>query len=423
MNHFFERRSIFQAKWYLLALMAMMIMAFALLPINKAIASKFLGAYLVCTLLYAIFFCFYKKHRIAFYLNQLSRAEKIMLMAVACYPLLLMPSIVPSENISKAWSTWGRYSYFLIFTPVYIAFKHNQAALKMTLVFSMVICAYGMGIRSIYYHYWLHAHRFFGDMNPILAGNICTVLVLSLLIFAIYSQGISRVLIVIGALFALIACVLSETRGALLSLVVSPLIALLILVNNKQKILVILAALTLALIAYLLLQHGYLTIFHLGINQVSNFIHNHSICSSWGARMAMWQNALLMLNDNFMFGSGISDWQSASKALALANPKMLTCDVIWRYTGHSIYFHTLGASGASGLLGLISMFTGMIYAIVKSAAPFFTKLLALNTIIAFMTTGISTTWTANSIFVSFFMLTAFLILAFNYRQTNAQPSL
>ena len=156
-----------------------------------------------------------------------------------------------------------------------------------------------------------------------------------------------------------------------------------------------------------------------GWNQITGFIESPTSCTSIGARFSLWKNVLIIVENNLFFGVGLDGYSDATKMLSehgLSNN--IDCSNAHLHTAHSIYFHTLAISGIVGVLGLILVFLGLIYAIYKAPANTIDRLLPLTIVFMFMIFGLPATWTQHSLSISTFLIFSTLLVANLYGKHN-----
>ena len=353
----------------------------------------------------------------------LAPPEKHLLFALALFPLLLLFSLFLFPDIARGISRWGRYGTYLVAIPMYIMFRFYSQDYRRILFWACsvgALCLFSWGVYEIE---TLGLTRTGGGRNPITYGYQSALLAMVLAI-GLFTLKLSKPKMIWGGitlLAALIACWWSQTRGAWLGLLFAPLIAIFILANIKAKIMVILAGVIMVagILVTVYFELGAASRLITGWNQITGFIESPTSCTSIGARFSLWKNVLIIVENNLFFGVGLDGYSDATKMLSehsLSNN--IDCSNAHLHTAHSIYFHTLAISGIVGVLGLILVFLGLIYAIYKAPANTIDRLLPLTIVFMFMIFGLTATWTQHSLSISTFLIFSTLLVANLYGKHN-----
>lgn len=335
--------------------------------------------------------------------NALSHIEKRVLLGFCAGLMAMTLSLVNTEHahLYEGVKYLDRYLRLALIVPVYLMFRRLDSAFGRPLASGAVVAALVMAAQAWYQVGWLHEdvasgfyHKIvFGDL-AVFWGSVAVVYGLTLL------QGRWRLAtITIATLGSLYASVLSETRSAWLFVLVFLIMLLIfsaqyIRFDRRTLAVVVLGG---AVIAaglawkWTWLERGISN----GADDLTTFMSNPSAPSSWGTRLNLWRNTLLLVKEHPLLGVGLGDFHAEMRRMA-ADGESWSKDVAKYGHAHSIYFDPL-ANG--GLVALVATFVGYLLmpflmfrrflAAAQSPEERFYALGGLLTVLAFATFGLS----------------------------------
>jgi O-antigen ligase len=162
-----------------------------------------------------------------------------------------------------------------------------------------------------------------------------------------------------------------------------------------------------------------------GMNDLKLYQEDPTVYSSFGARLNMWRNSLIMFSEDPVFGKGTGSYQAENKIL-IEKGVSYGKYVADFGNAHSIYFNTLAENG---LVGVIAMLMGLIilpfryfyrrWQISQSPEQYFYTLGGMISVIAFAWFGASETWVARNPFVNVYFM---CMLVFMHSTSNVSSA-
>ncbi|EPH6366702.1 O-antigen ligase family protein [Vibrio cholerae] len=266
----------------------------------------------------------------------------------------------------------------LLCIPIYFFLKDiliTNIDIQPSLCLSSILGAWGAFVFSIYQFFILDMSRVDGFLFSInfgyLSGALC------ILCFGLYQmESKFKNYLLISAGVALIAVVLTLTRGAILAL---PLVLILFFtlntnkINTKKSIFLTIISLSVFVLSYQLSPRikdrvDY-TIF-----EISNIAHNNiKDAPSSGGRIQLWYAAVEAFKQNPIFGSTHKEREILNVELFKEGKINEWTSGVSRGHAHSQYFETLASNGVLGIFSLFCMlilpFLYFLFDYLKTSCP------------------------------------------------------
>lgn len=352
---------------------------------------------------------------------------KILLAGLICFFLACLVSLVNAEDVSYGFSRLGKFYPLLFAVPVYVAVGRFGGELVKVFVAGLSIAAVINLSVALYATQVMDLPRAKGYYHPIIFGDLSmTVAVLLVCAFLCLFEGKGvTVWLAVASLGALVAAILSETRGAW----AAPVLVIVVLITafrQHLKTKAVVAASAVVLVFFLLLPVVFPNSVGKQISRtrdsVESFIAGEHVNSSLGQRFLMWDVAIDVWMKNPWIGSGLGDFKSDTSRQILEGKTRLTS--AWMHA-HSIFFEALATTGIFGLLSMVAaLFVfpfGMFVASWREAdSPprRFSALGGMALVVCFFSFGLSEAWLARSVFVAVYAVFGAFLLA----MVNEVPS-
>lgn len=344
--------------------------------------------------------------------------EEWLFYGVALFSLLSLSGVVHSEDVLDAFGKWGRNLTLLVLPLLCWVFKNHTFNWAVLVSSSIALTSVIFFAEAVYLVEFENKGRNFSEFNPITLGMFTATCAVVLGGNFLSNIRLKHTYLLLAAVFAVVACFYSQTRGAWLALLVVPVMTVLFLGRWRTKFIILVVFAVFMVCLFSLYKMGKLPAIEHGVSNIHNFVINPSHCSSWGARLAMWKISLTTLSEAPFLGVGYTEWGAFAKHAVDQKTVQMTCPVLYEHTAHSIYFHTLATTGLVGLLGLVVLFLGCLIAILKAPARDAFKITPIALLIAYAVFGFSTTWLAKTLHVSVFVVLMSYFIGQCYRLDN-----
>ena len=154
-----------------------------------------------------------------------------------------------------------------------------------------------------------------------------------------------------------------------------------------------------------------------GFESLQTFASKPNVITSWGIRLNLWRNTLILVKEHPLLGVGLGDFHAEMRRMA-ADGESWSKGVAQFGHAHSIYFDPL-ANG--GLIGLFATFTGILLMpfllfrqLLKEAGTPEARFYALGgllTVLAFATFGLSEALWHRNPFVNTYIVSIVVFLS------------
>lgn len=355
--------------------------------------------------------------------SQLARDEKRLMLGFVLPFVVMCLSLLNAEALRESGMELERYLRFALIVPLYLMLRRFGFLWGPHLALGAAVAAIAMFVQALYQVKWLGLPLAQGHYHKIVFGDLAiwwaSVTVL-LALMVPRAWGAKLALLAIAAL-AIYASILAQSRGGWLFLPLFPLILLWAWwpAFGKHRYLVLFAGvLLLAAGLFLALQSERMNAgLKQGVDEIAIFLQQPHAETSWGIRLNLWRNALLLLQEHPLLGSGVGDFQLEMQRM-VADGRSLNPYVGKFGHAHSIYFDTLAKGGLAGFvamtLGLLLLPLSYFIRGLRQAEPGWERFYALGgitMIAAFATFGLSEGLWSRNPFVNTYVFCMAICLA------------
>lgn len=366
--------------------------------------------------------------------TRLESWEKRMLLGLVAVFVVMALSLVNAEELREGGKALERYLRFVTILPLYLMFRRFGYTFGRELAWGAVAGAVLMFAQALYQVKWLDLPLAQGYYHKIVFGDLAVwwAAVSALFAVTILKGWRARLAIVAVIAMALYASMLSLTRGAWLFVPVFPLILIWAYWGRAKRMRKWVVAGVVAGIALLAvvgseseqLSEG----FKRGLDEIEVFAKNPEAETSWGIRLNLWRNSLLLLQETPLLGTGVGDFKTDMK-------RMVEDGTSWNPHvaefghAHSIYFDTLAKGGVLGFVTTVTVLLLMPFIVfvkaVRRAELSWVRFYALGGVLliaAFATFGLSEgLWTRNP-FVNTYIICLVVFMAGMVNSRNHSDS-
>ncbi len=266
---------------------------------------------------------------------------------------------------------------FVMALAIYLAIR-KFGVLQSVFIASIFFASFAAFLVAIYQVVFLNDFFATGGLHKIKFGGFSLLFSCFSIIMLIFKRDLSKagsILLVFSFIFALIASVLSMSRGAWISIPVF-LVFLFLLVRNfranislKHFVSFSIIFFTIAFSVFLLspkLQSRMVVV----VEHAGNYFDEDKkiVRGSTGTRLEMWKASMLMFQENIWLGVGIDEYDNEKNALIKDN---VISKKIRQYSHpHSDYFLILAEQGLIGILFFISLMAGLFFSLFQCFRQF-----------------------------------------------------
>lgn len=349
---------------------------------------------------------------------QLDNSEKHILFGVLAFVALSVLSLVNTENFNEANYRLEKLFRLVMLVPVYLLVRRSGVDVSRVFLAGVAVGAFVLAAEA-WYQINVDGRDFAdGAYHKIVFGD--TAMLLSVILCAaVCTLDLSRwqkAGCLLAATAGLYASVLSMTRGAwLLIPVLLPVWAWLYRKKLGRREWALAGGIAVLMLGVLVVWQPASIKQPLmrGISDLQEYKENSASGTSWGVRLNLWHDSLLILKQHPLIGTGIGDLSVHRQQLArqgLANNVYLEGN-----HAHSIYFNALAVSGILGFGALVAGLFVLPFRFFyrrwnEAQIPVqrFHVLGGITTIVAFAVFGLSEGWMARNPFVNAYAM--FLIV-------------
>ncbi|MDH5299868.1 MAG: O-antigen ligase family protein [Gammaproteobacteria bacterium] len=354
--------------------------------------------------------------------KSLCKQEKLMLYGFVAFFIVASISLLNTENMAAGIRKLERYLYFPLSIPIYLLLRRYGEYVGRALIIGCVLAGFIYAADAWYDTAVLGKELASGAYHKIIFGDFSVLLAVLIFLMAIElnKNRLLKILMLCSAIAALYAGVLSMTRGAWILLPVAMVVAAWFYRQKitRRQILMASAGVLLAIIALAALKPERIVGgVESGFSDINRTLQDPSQPSSWGERILMWKDALLIWQNNPWLGTGIGDYEGHRAQL---KEQGLTEYPKPYEHAHSIYFDALATTGMLGVAALLigvfilpaSLLSGL-----KDAEKLW-LIAASMVLVAFAVFGLTEGWLSRSAMVKGGLL--FLLMCFSAAQINYQ---
>lgn len=283
--------------------------------------------------------------------------ERRLLWGYAIAFLVISLSLINAEELREGLKALDRYFRIALIIPLYLMFRRMGWSMGRELALGAMVAGFVMLGQAIYQVEWLLLPSAIGHYHKIIFGDLAVLWAAVVALFAMIAvkHPFARLLFAVSVVAAIYASLLSQARGGWLF--IPPFIVVLLWLQCGRLRLrrgwVIMALLIVAVGAMQVEQvnRGVMQ----GIDDLQLYAANPAAGSSWGDRLNLWRNSLLLLQDHPLLGTGLGDFQVDMERLVKDGIARNRRIVAFTHA-HSIYFDTLAKGGILGFLATVTAY-------------------------------------------------------------------
>jgi len=336
----------------------------------------------------------------------LSANERLMLAGLLLFTLSGFLSWFNNADHYEYVKQMGRYLRFASAVPVYLYLRGRSQDLSGWLLAGVAVSGFvylGFALHSYFINPDLPAasgyhHITFGDAAMMNAGMIAVMLV------SMRFPPRLRYVLFASMLCALYASILSQARGAWITLPVYLLLLGVYAVSIrgiKKRMLAL--ALIVVLAALSPMKDVMVKRYHDAMNDINEFVSGEQFATSIGGRLAMWDVALDVWRENPLLGTGLGDYDNDLVRYQQAG-RYASIDV--HGSVHNIYIQTLATTGLFGFAASLFAIVLLPLRLFSSAAGWDhpLSLAGIVLVLSYALFGLSESWILRAPVVSMYMV-------------------
>ena len=333
-----------------------------------------------------------------------------MLSLLALFVLVVL-SLFYTAELENGAKKIERYFRLASMGLIYLLLRRLQVEAGRVFLLGVGVAAITLGGQALYEIHVLNLGWSTGAYHKIVFGDmaVLSIAVLLAAMLTVAGRGWHYLLLSLCIGLALYASLMSFTRASWLLLPVLGVVVLFLFRRSVNKrlwvilgVLLIGAVVALGVMQPQRLKHGIAQ----GVNDLQLFMQNPGASSSWGDRLNMWRNSLIIWGQNPFLGTGLGDFNHDSRQL-VEQGISYSRHIVQYGHAHSIYFDALATLGAVGLLLLIialvvlpwRLFSRYWYRVKEPWLRFY-ALAGLLTVFCFAFFGLTEGWTSRNPFVN-----------------------
>ncbi|SCZ67396.1 O-antigen ligase [Thiohalomonas denitrificans] len=292
--------------------------------------------------------------------NTLSTWEQRLMLGYVLVFAVMVLSMVNAQDFKESGQMLERFLRLALIVPIYLMFRRFRFCMGRELAAGALVACFAMGAQAIYEVMWQGESHAEGYYHKIVFGDLAVwwAAVVAVLATTVVKNGWARAVIAVAISVALYASVLSQTRGAWLFIPLIPAILLWsqwhMLKNSRNWIVAGVAALMVIGGGAAFQSQKVMGGIERGVEELQSFENNPGELSSWGTRLNLWRNSLLLLQETPILGSGVGDFRVDMERL-VEEERSWSRHVVLFSHAHSIYFDALARGGILGLLTTVSV--------------------------------------------------------------------
>ncbi len=351
--------------------------------------------------------------------NTLTPREKPVLVGFVVLLIVMGLSLVNSANLEFGLQRLERFVRIAAFVPIYLMLRRFDVSVGRAFVYGAIVAGFVMAIQAGYQVATDHK-RAIGAYHEIVFGDLAMLVAVLALLGTVYlaNTRIKQLVFIASASAAIYASVLSGTRGAWILL---PILGVFLLWLHRARLnRRVWAGVTavVVLLGFAAASTDTVRIrLELGTSDLHSFIADPSVKTSWGIRLNLWRNSLLIVKDAPLLGTGLGDFQREMIAMK-KDQRSLNRHVTKFGHAHSIYFDALATSGILGFTALVIAlfylpfrYFHRYWSEAADPAVRFYSLGGMTSLVAFAVFGISEGWLARNPFVVSYVMCVLVFMS------------
>jgi O-antigen ligase len=340
--------------------------------------------------------------------SELDRREWVLIVGLGAGLLAMGLGMVNSADVGFGLSRLERFGRIASIALIFLMFRRRGLALDRSLGFGAIVGTLVMAGQAWYQVEWLGQEQARGAYHPIVFGDLALLWgALGVLFALMVMRGWTGWLTAgVAAGAATYASVLSQARGGWLFVPLF-LVVLVWMVRSagpstRWQVRGIAAVVLSGVLIGLWQSEPIVERVQLAGHDLRTFSEDPAAQTSWGIRLNLWRNSLLLAREHPLVGAGLGDFPRHMR-------EMVEDGRSWNpwvadYThAHSIYFDALATAGILGLAGTVMAYLVLPFwffgGMVSTVQPSRGRFLAMGgvvTVLAFATFGFSEAlWTRN----------------------------
>ncbi|MEJ2508270.1 MAG: O-antigen ligase family protein [Gammaproteobacteria bacterium] len=362
--------------------------------------------------------------------RHLAPEERRVLLGILAFYLVVLLTLINTENYSLALDKFDRYTRVLLMIPVYVLIRRVGIVPGRAFLYGCVVAGFTLAAHGWYQVHVQGMSDAAGIYHKIVFGDaaveFAAILVIAMLTLA--RRPWQYALLGLSTAAALYASVLSVTRSSWLFVIVFA-VALLWWYRRelgRRGWAAVGAGLVLLIAVGAIWQPR--TIIHgveRGIQNLKTYEVKPGAPTSWGIRLNLWHDALLLFAEHPILGTGVGDFDVERNRLIAEGRAR---DLPSFGHAHNQYFHSLATTGLVGLIALLvclfylpaRFFVGAWHRASTDWGRFY-ALAGLSVLLAFGVFGVAETWLARMPFANLFGFPLLVLLASAAAETGAAP--
>jgi len=290
--------------------------------------------------------------------KQLGAWERRLMTGYVLVLLAMALSLVNAENLKDGGQMVERFLRFSMIVPIYLMFRRYRFVMGRELAAGAFIACLVMAGQAMYEVVWQGAPNAIGHYHKIVFGDLAVLWAAVIAVAAVSVMNVwwQRAVIVAAILLAFYASALAQARGSWLFIPLVPVI----LFWSQWKLLKHMRLWALAGFAAIIIAGGgalfqsekIVSGVERGLNDLERFAEDPAAETSWGIRLNLWRNSLLVFQESPVFGTGAGDFK-------LEMERMVEDGRSWNpYVeefghAHNIYFDALARAGIVGFVAIV----------------------------------------------------------------------
>jgi len=345
--------------------------------------------------------------------------EKRVLISFCLFFILVNLSFVNNHDMVYGMKKMERYLHFPLVIPMYLLLKRYAVETGKIYLLGVVVASAVMFGQALYQGYgevgW--RARAIGAYHPIILGDI-SMLIAVICVCALLTLALTwriNLLVALAAALAIIACVMSGSRGAwlLLPFVVPWFIWIKRKVIGPTMFIVIIVVSTLSILGALSLDRVEKRV-QAAFKEYQDYSQTSS-ASPVGIRLEMWRDSVRIWKENPLIGTGVGDFKYDRKHFYNKGESHKGISYVH---AHNIYLDVLATSGLVGIIGMLLLvliipFRTFYSFWIRETDPWisFYALSGMVTVVAFAVFGLTETWLARNAFVRTYLMSIIVFMS------------
>lgn len=365
--------------------------------------------------------------------KSLSAWEQRIMAGYVLVFLAMALSMVNANDLKEGGQMLGRILRFSMIVPIYLMFRRYRFSMGRELAAGAFVACLVMAGQAMYEVMWQGAPYALGRYHKIVFGDLAVLwaAVIAVAGICVMNKWWQRTIIVAAILLAFYASALAQARGSWLFIPLIPVV----LFWSQWQLLKHMRLWALAGFAAIILVGGgvlsqsekIISGVERGLNDLERFAEDPAAETSWGIRLNLWRNSLLVFQEHPILGTGAGDFK-------LEMERMVEDGRSWNpYVeefghAHNIYFDALARAGIVGLvtivLAILLFPLSYFYRGLRCAADPWSRFYAVGGVMliaAFATFGLTEGLWSRNAFLNTYVIVLVVLMAGLVNRREAAP--